>query len=250
MIWRTLAHFESLLPSPPFLRLGRSLIVNRDRLRRVETQSRARARASCCRAWTRRCPWAAPRRRVCARRWAATRKIAAKYCPAGPQVKTRLGPVATILAISEEIVWRSTGRASPQNPRDHSLCKAPPGAPLRAPPKPAPPPPPFLDPPPGEPHYPPPPATTPPNRPPRAPPPPPRPPHHLKLPTPALSLGASPAPQQPDHPPTPPLTLFPHPSHHSPPHPRPHPPSPTPLLRPPPHTTTTTPSLHHPPPPH
>jgi two-component system LytT family response regulator len=44
MIWRTLAHFEGLLPSPPFLRLGRSLIVNRDRLRRVETQSRESAR--------------------------------------------------------------------------------------------------------------------------------------------------------------------------------------------------------------
>ncbi|WP_296338769.1 LytTR family DNA-binding domain-containing protein [Reyranella sp.] len=44
MIWRTLAHFESLLPSPPFLRLGRSLIINRDRLRNIETQSRASAR--------------------------------------------------------------------------------------------------------------------------------------------------------------------------------------------------------------
>ena len=44
MIWRTLGHFESLLPSPPFLRLGRSLIVNRDRLRRVETPSRESAR--------------------------------------------------------------------------------------------------------------------------------------------------------------------------------------------------------------
>ena len=44
MIWRTLGHFEGLLPSPPFLRLGRSLIVNRDRLRRVETQSRESAR--------------------------------------------------------------------------------------------------------------------------------------------------------------------------------------------------------------
>ena len=44
MIWRTLAHFEELLPSPPFLRLGRSLIVNRDRLRRVETPSRETAR--------------------------------------------------------------------------------------------------------------------------------------------------------------------------------------------------------------
>ena len=40
MIWRTLAHFESLLPAPPFLRLGRSLIVNRDRLRNIEALSR------------------------------------------------------------------------------------------------------------------------------------------------------------------------------------------------------------------
>jgi two-component system LytT family response regulator len=44
MIWRTLAHFESLLPAPSFLRLGRSLIVNRDRLRSVETPSRGDAR--------------------------------------------------------------------------------------------------------------------------------------------------------------------------------------------------------------
>jgi two-component system LytT family response regulator len=44
MIWRTLGRFESLLPSPPFLRLGRSLIINRDRLRKVETPSRAEAR--------------------------------------------------------------------------------------------------------------------------------------------------------------------------------------------------------------
>jgi two-component system LytT family response regulator len=44
MMWRTLAHFEGLLPAPPFLRLGRSLIVNRDRLRRVETPSRESAR--------------------------------------------------------------------------------------------------------------------------------------------------------------------------------------------------------------
>lgn len=44
MMWRTLGHFESLLPSPPFLRLGRSLIVNRDRLRSVETPSRETAR--------------------------------------------------------------------------------------------------------------------------------------------------------------------------------------------------------------
>ena len=41
MIWRTLSHFESILPSPPFLRLGRSLIINRDRLRKVEAPSRA-----------------------------------------------------------------------------------------------------------------------------------------------------------------------------------------------------------------
>jgi two-component system LytT family response regulator len=44
MIWRTLSHFESVLPSPPFLRLGRSLIVNRDRLRAIETPSRETAR--------------------------------------------------------------------------------------------------------------------------------------------------------------------------------------------------------------
>ena len=46
MIWRTLAHFESLLPSPPFLRLGRSLIINRDRLRNIETPSRAGGRVT------------------------------------------------------------------------------------------------------------------------------------------------------------------------------------------------------------
>jgi two-component system LytT family response regulator len=46
MIWRTLGHFESLLPAPPFLRLGRSLILNRDRLRKVETLSRAEARVT------------------------------------------------------------------------------------------------------------------------------------------------------------------------------------------------------------
>lgn len=44
MMWRTLAHFEDLLPSPPFLLLSRSLIVNRDRLRRVETLSRESTR--------------------------------------------------------------------------------------------------------------------------------------------------------------------------------------------------------------
>ncbi len=40
MIWRTLAHFETLLPSPPFLRLGRSLMINRDRLRGIDARSR------------------------------------------------------------------------------------------------------------------------------------------------------------------------------------------------------------------
>lgn len=44
MMWRTLVHFEGVLPSPPFLRLGRSLIVNRDRLQHVETPSRETAR--------------------------------------------------------------------------------------------------------------------------------------------------------------------------------------------------------------
>ena len=44
MIWRTLGHFEGLLPTPPFLRLGRSLIINRDRLRKLETPSRAETR--------------------------------------------------------------------------------------------------------------------------------------------------------------------------------------------------------------
>jgi two-component system LytT family response regulator len=43
MIWRTLGHFESLLPSPPFLRLGRSVMINRNRLRRFEAPSRAEA---------------------------------------------------------------------------------------------------------------------------------------------------------------------------------------------------------------
>ena len=40
MIWRTLSHFEDLLPSPPFLRLSRSLMINRDRLRKIEAPSR------------------------------------------------------------------------------------------------------------------------------------------------------------------------------------------------------------------
>jgi two-component system, LytTR family, response regulator len=46
MMWRTLGHFESVLPSPPFLRLGRSLIINRDRLQHVETPSREVARVT------------------------------------------------------------------------------------------------------------------------------------------------------------------------------------------------------------
>lgn len=46
MIWRTLSHFEDLLPSPPFLRLSRSLIVNRDRLRKMEAPSRDSAQVS------------------------------------------------------------------------------------------------------------------------------------------------------------------------------------------------------------
>jgi two-component system LytT family response regulator len=46
MILRSLGDFESLLPSPPFLRLGRSLIINRDRLRKVETPSRDEARVT------------------------------------------------------------------------------------------------------------------------------------------------------------------------------------------------------------
>ena len=44
--WVTYAHYESLLPSPPFLRLGRSLIINRDRLRNIETPSRSSARVT------------------------------------------------------------------------------------------------------------------------------------------------------------------------------------------------------------
>ena len=46
MIARTLGHFETLLASPPFLRLGRSLIVNRDRIRHIETPSRDSARVT------------------------------------------------------------------------------------------------------------------------------------------------------------------------------------------------------------
>jgi two-component system LytT family response regulator len=41
MILRTLASFEDLLPAPPFLRLGRSVMINRDRLRGIEAPSRS-----------------------------------------------------------------------------------------------------------------------------------------------------------------------------------------------------------------
>ncbi|TCT06667.1 LytR/AlgR family response regulator transcription factor [Aquabacter spiritensis] len=40
MIWRTLGHFETVLPCPPFLRLGRSLMINRARLRRIDSRTR------------------------------------------------------------------------------------------------------------------------------------------------------------------------------------------------------------------
>ncbi|OYW60630.1 MAG: two-component system response regulator [Rhizobiales bacterium 17-65-6] len=44
MIWRTLGHFEQLLPVPPFLRLDRSLMINRERLRQIEARSRDEVR--------------------------------------------------------------------------------------------------------------------------------------------------------------------------------------------------------------
>ncbi|MBA4789701.1 MAG: response regulator transcription factor [Rhizobiales bacterium] len=40
MIWRTLTHFEELLPAPPFVRLSRSVIINLERLRRIDARSR------------------------------------------------------------------------------------------------------------------------------------------------------------------------------------------------------------------
>lgn len=40
MMLRTLRHFEAQLPSPPFLRLGRSIIINQDRLRQIDARSR------------------------------------------------------------------------------------------------------------------------------------------------------------------------------------------------------------------
>ena len=44
MILRTLAHFEELLPAPPFVRLGRSVMINRDRLRSLQVPTRSTGR--------------------------------------------------------------------------------------------------------------------------------------------------------------------------------------------------------------
>jgi two-component system LytT family response regulator len=44
MILRTLAHFEGVLPAPPFVRLGRSVMINRDRLRGLEAPTRSNGR--------------------------------------------------------------------------------------------------------------------------------------------------------------------------------------------------------------
>lgn len=40
LILRTLSHFEALLPAPPFLRLGRSTLINLDRVRRLQSRDR------------------------------------------------------------------------------------------------------------------------------------------------------------------------------------------------------------------
>lgn len=40
MILRSLSQFETQLPNPPFLRLDRSILINRDRLRRIDTRTR------------------------------------------------------------------------------------------------------------------------------------------------------------------------------------------------------------------
>lgn len=40
MILRSLSQFETQLPSPPFLRLDRSILVNRERLRRIDARTR------------------------------------------------------------------------------------------------------------------------------------------------------------------------------------------------------------------
>lgn len=44
MILRSIGQFEAALPSPPFLRAGRSILVNCDRIRSVTTRSRDEAR--------------------------------------------------------------------------------------------------------------------------------------------------------------------------------------------------------------
>jgi two-component system LytT family response regulator len=44
MILRTLAYFEEALPSTSFVRLGRSVLINLDRLRRVESPARSASR--------------------------------------------------------------------------------------------------------------------------------------------------------------------------------------------------------------
>jgi len=44
MILRSVGQFEADLPSPPFLRLGRSIIVNCDRIRSIDTRSRDEVR--------------------------------------------------------------------------------------------------------------------------------------------------------------------------------------------------------------
>jgi len=46
MLLRSLGQFEAMLPSPPFFRLGRSLIVNRDRVRALEARSRDAVRVT------------------------------------------------------------------------------------------------------------------------------------------------------------------------------------------------------------
>lgn len=44
LILRSLGQFEAFLPAPPFVRLGRSVMINRDRLRGIEAPSRAAGR--------------------------------------------------------------------------------------------------------------------------------------------------------------------------------------------------------------
>lgn len=40
LILRTLSHFEGLLPAPPFQRVGRSVLINLDRVRRLQSRDR------------------------------------------------------------------------------------------------------------------------------------------------------------------------------------------------------------------